>query len=190
MPRLVPDSPDAAGARPLNPQEPINVGGNPNPKKKFLINFIPLLANPKSPDTPKRLLKTILELVIDNGIVDLPTATQIVVKFGTMSHFDVGYSKLIILFIGVGIQVQSRPDSPSGPDGPDGPDGPSQQEPVFPDNKLNPGQPSDSTVVISQVVRPENLPSFINRLLQILVNKGVIDQPTANRILITFRKYL
>jgi len=61
-----------------------------------------------------------------------------------------------------------------------------RETPVFPDNKLVPGEPSDNKVTIIRIEEPDFWPSFINRLLQILVNKKIVDLPTANRILVTF----
>lgn len=175
---VVPSAP-RDGVEPLAPTTTIIVGGDDKPRDKFLNAFITLLQSPKAPTSTTSLIKILFELLLDNGVVNVNTAVQIAVKFRrTRKPLLPRHAVQRALVSGVAISIRivklAQPAKPA--------------KPSFPDDKLVPGQPSNSIVTITKVIYPEHVPLLVIRLLDILVDKKVLDVPTSNRILFTFRK--
>jgi hypothetical protein len=63
---------------------------------------------------------------------------------------------------------------------------PETPEPTFPIQKIVPGEVGESTIVIG-TIDEKTIPVFVNTMLEFLVVKNIIDVPTANRILVTFK---
>lgn len=163
----------------MEPSDTIVIGGDSVPKEKFLKVFISILQNPKPASSLTVLIKSLFELLIDNGVIAVNTATQIAVRFRKdLQNTSVRIMTAAISILGIVISVRVvklvQPQKPA--------------KPSFPNDRLVPGQPSVSTVTITQVLFPEHVPLLINRLLVILVEKRILEISTVNRVLVTFRE--
>jgi len=70
------------------------IRGNPNPKTKFLKALLSFIQNPRPQVPALNLVKMLLELIIDNGIIDVQSGLQMSVAYG------------------FGIKISSLPDRP------------------------------------------------------------------------------